>query len=125
MQNEYLDEILKLQQKEWLNPDEVESLYGFKKATQAKWRVQKRIPYHKIGSYIKYNHNELRTWMQNDGGKDKIFECFENMNCGSCKHLGAANVCTCENSPWFDYRVCQEGEEGMVCCKFFEETPNA
>jgi len=65
MQDVHIDEVLKLQQKEWLNPDEVEKLYGIKKATQAKWRVQKRIPYRKIGRYIKYNHNELRTWMQN------------------------------------------------------------
>ena len=62
-----IDEILKLQNKEWLNPDEVERLYGFKKNTQAKWRMKNLIPYHKIGRFIKYNHDELRNWMKNGG----------------------------------------------------------
>ena len=50
--------------KEFLSPDEVERLYGFKKSTQAKWRMQKLIPYKKIGRFIRYDHKELKEWIR-------------------------------------------------------------
>ena len=52
-----------LKTKEYLSPEEVERLYGFKKSTQAKWRMQGLIPYRKIGRFIRYNHQELRQWI--------------------------------------------------------------
>jgi len=42
----------------------VELLYGFKKTTQAKWRMQGVIPYKKIGRFIRYNHQELKNWIE-------------------------------------------------------------
>jgi len=53
-----------IQAKEYLSPDEVELLYGFKKTTQAKWRMQGVIPYKKIGRFIRYNHQELKNWIE-------------------------------------------------------------
>ena len=55
--------IQELQAKEYLNPQEVELLYGFKKSTQAKWRMQGLIPYRKIGKFIRYHHQELKEWI--------------------------------------------------------------
>ena len=52
-----------LKAKEFLSPEEVERLYGFKKSTQAKWRMQGLIPYRKIGRFIRYNHTELKEWL--------------------------------------------------------------
>ena len=52
-----------LKEKEFLSPEEVERLYGFKKSTQAKWRMQGLIPFRKIGRFIRYNHAELKQWI--------------------------------------------------------------
>jgi len=41
--------------KEWLNPREVFSEYGFSVSTLAKWRMSNlHLPYSKIGKYVKY-----------------------------------------------------------------------
>ena len=53
--------------KDYLTPDEVECLYGFKKNTQAKWRMRGLIPYRKIGRFIRYNHAELKEWIEKKG----------------------------------------------------------
>ncbi len=50
--------------KDYLTPDEVERLYGFKKTTQAKWRMQGLIPYRRIGRFVRYNHQELKEWIE-------------------------------------------------------------
>ena len=50
--------------KDYLTPDEVERLYGFKKNTQAKWRMQGLIPYRRIGRFVRYNHAELKEWIE-------------------------------------------------------------
>lgn len=57
------NQIQELTNKPFLSPKEVELLYGFKLNTQAKWRMQKIIPYRKIGRFIRYEHQELKEWM--------------------------------------------------------------
>lgn len=51
-------------QKTWLTPDDVEQEYGFKKANQAIMRSNRKIPYHKVGGYVRYSREELDSWIR-------------------------------------------------------------
>ncbi len=52
-------EILQLPQKVWLNSDELEAEFGVLKSTQAKMRMAKTLPYHKIGKYVRYHRPDI------------------------------------------------------------------
>jgi hypothetical protein len=49
--------------KEWLSPCDVEVLYGIKKPTQAKYRMGKKIPFSKVGKFIRYNKEAINQWL--------------------------------------------------------------
>ncbi len=51
-------------QKEWLTPDDVEEGYEISKSTQSKLRMKRKIPFSKIGKYIRYSRTELNKWLQ-------------------------------------------------------------
>ena len=54
----------------WITPDDVakptnEGGYGIAKSTQAKWRMNGKIPHSKIGNrYIRYDRLELDKWLE-------------------------------------------------------------
>ena len=51
--------------RKYLNPKEVEAVYGFKVGTLANWRSQKKGPrYSKIGHVIRYNAEDIDRWLQ-------------------------------------------------------------
>ena len=52
--------------KQWLTPKELESEYGFSKSTQSKYRMNRKIPFSKIGKYIRYNRNEINQWLESN-----------------------------------------------------------
>ena len=53
-------------QNEWLTPDDLFEEFGIAKSTQAKYRMNRKIPFSKIGSkYIKYNRTEINEWLHN------------------------------------------------------------
>ncbi len=52
-------------QKEWLNTDELENEFDISKSTQAKMRMNRTIPFHKIGKYIRYKREDIDQWLQN------------------------------------------------------------
>ena len=54
-----LIDTVKQSQKEWLNPDELEVEFGMLKSTQAKMRMAKTLPYHKIGKYVRYHRPDI------------------------------------------------------------------
>ena len=54
-----LIETVKQSQKEWLNPDELEAEFGILKSTQAKMRMARTLPYHKIGKYVRYHRPDI------------------------------------------------------------------
>ena len=54
-----LIDTVKQTQKEWLNPDELEAEFGILKSTQAKMRMAKTLPYHKIGKYVRYHRPDI------------------------------------------------------------------
>lgn len=50
-------ETMTLEGKRWLNPKELEELYGFSRSWQSKARMSgsgSSLPFSKIGSYIRY-----------------------------------------------------------------------
>ena len=53
------------QQKRWLTPKELEEEFGISKSTQAKYRMNNKIPYSKIGKYIRYDRNDIDSWLEN------------------------------------------------------------
>ncbi|CAA6805301.1 MAG: Unknown protein [uncultured Sulfurovum sp.] len=53
-------------EKRWITPKELKALHGFGLSTQAKMRVDKKIPYYKIGHFIKYDLNEINQWIENN-----------------------------------------------------------
>jgi len=48
----------------WLTPDELESVYGIKKSTQAKLRMDGKIPYSKIGRMVRYQRGKIEAWLK-------------------------------------------------------------
>jgi len=56
----------------WLTPKELESEYSISVSTQAKWRMDRKIPFSKVGKFIRYNRNEINQWL-----KDNTVKMFE------------------------------------------------
>ena len=51
----------------WMSPADIELELGIKKQTQAKMRMQGRIPYSKIGEKIvKYDRLKIDEWLENN-----------------------------------------------------------
>lgn len=49
---------------EWLSPSGLEAEYEIKKSTQAKYRMEAKIPFFKIGGkFIRYNRTEINAWI--------------------------------------------------------------
>lgn len=52
-------------QREWLNPKEVEAEFGLSKSTTAKWRMSnKHLQFSKIGKYIKYKRSDIVKFLE-------------------------------------------------------------
>lgn len=49
--------------KVWLTPNELEREYGFSKSTQSKYRMNKKIPFYRVGKFIKYEKSEIDNWI--------------------------------------------------------------
>lgn len=50
-------------QNEWFDPQGLEDYSHMKKSTQAKYRMLGKIPFCKIGKFIRYNKNEIDQWI--------------------------------------------------------------
>jgi len=51
------------EQQIWINPKELFEQFGIALPTQAKYRMQKKIPYSKIGSKIFYKLSDINRWI--------------------------------------------------------------
>ena len=51
-------------QKRWLNADDLFKEYGFGISNQHKLRTNKKIPFSKIGRYIRYDRIEIDKWLE-------------------------------------------------------------
>jgi len=50
----------------WLSPDNLFKEYGFSKSNQDKLRMKRKIPFCKIGRYIRYDRLEIDKWIENN-----------------------------------------------------------
>jgi len=50
--------------KAWLTPIELEAEYSFSKSRQARLRMESKIPYSKIGNYIRYSRVAINNWLE-------------------------------------------------------------
>ncbi len=58
-----LIEAVKSATKEYITPEELARVYGMSVSTQSKMRSAKKIPYHKIGSYVRYKVADIHNWL--------------------------------------------------------------
>ena len=47
----------------WADPEGFKERYGWEKSTQSKYRMLGKLPYYKIGKFIRYNIDEIDEWM--------------------------------------------------------------
>ena len=52
-------------QKRWLTPKELFREFLISLNNQAKMRMDKRIPFSKIGKYVRYDRIEIDRWLEN------------------------------------------------------------
>ncbi len=50
--------------KRWLSPFELEKEFGIKEGTQATLRMNKKIPFSKVGRFIRYDRHEIDKWLE-------------------------------------------------------------
>lgn len=48
----------------WLSPKDFENIFKIKQSTQAKMRMNKTIPFSKIGKFIRYDIFEINKWFE-------------------------------------------------------------
>jgi predicted DNA-binding transcriptional regulator AlpA len=61
----------------WLSPKDFELNYGIKQSTQAKLRMNKTIPFSKIGKFIKYDKLEIDKWFESHwSGNLNSYSCY-------------------------------------------------
>lgn len=48
----------------WLTPIELEAEYSFSKSRQARLRMEQKIPFSKVGSYIRYSREAINNWLE-------------------------------------------------------------
>jgi hypothetical protein len=52
--------------KRWLTPTDLQKEYGFGLSSQSKLRSAKKIPFSKMGRYIRYDRFEIDKWIENN-----------------------------------------------------------
>lgn len=52
--------------KRWLTPNDLAIEYGFSKSNQDKLRMKRKIPFSKIGRYVRYDRLEIDKWIENN-----------------------------------------------------------
>ena len=52
--------------KRWLSPNDLLEEFGFSLNNQAKLRTKRKIPFSKMGNYIKYDRLEIDKWFENN-----------------------------------------------------------
>ena len=50
--------------KEWLTPEELQEEYGISIHAQNRMRMERRIPYSKVGKFIRYKRSEIEKWLE-------------------------------------------------------------
>ena len=50
---------------EWWTPTTMEEKIGFSRSRQARLRMERKIPYVKIGAYVRYSKKAIYEWLDN------------------------------------------------------------
>lgn len=50
--------------KRWLDTKDFEEEFGISESTQAKWRSKGKIPFSKVGKFIKYDREKIDKWLE-------------------------------------------------------------
>ena len=50
----------------WLSPNDLFKEYGFSTSNQDKLRMNRKIPFSKIGRYVRYDRLEIDKWLVNN-----------------------------------------------------------
>ena len=53
----------KKEQPDWLDPRGLHNAYGFSTSRQATLRSEGKIPFHKVGRYIRYKREDIDAWL--------------------------------------------------------------
>ena len=53
-------------QNRWLSPNDLFKEYGFSTSNQDKLRMNRKIPFSKIGRYIRYDRKLIDLWIENN-----------------------------------------------------------
>ncbi len=51
--------------KRYMTPRELFQYIGISLSTQAKWRMENKLPYIKIGRFVRYDRLEIEKWLEN------------------------------------------------------------
>lgn len=52
--------------KRWLSPKDLVEEFGISLSNQARLRMENKIPYSKIGHYIRYDRFKIDQWLENN-----------------------------------------------------------
>jgi len=52
--------------KRWLTPDDLVKEYDFSKSNQEKLRMNRKIPFSKVGRYVRYDRAKIDQWLENN-----------------------------------------------------------
>lgn len=53
-------------QKRWLTPNDLFNEYGFSTSNQDKLRMKRKIPFCKIGRYVRYDRILIDKWIEDN-----------------------------------------------------------
>ena len=54
-------------QKEWLNPRELYTEFGFSISTTSKWRMRHiNLPFSKMGKFIRYRRSDIEAFLESN-----------------------------------------------------------
>ena len=54
-------------QKEWLDPREARTEFGFSTSTLSKWRMKNlNLPFSKMGKYIRYKRSDIEKFLESN-----------------------------------------------------------
>ncbi len=56
----------RVSQKRWLTPNELFREYLISESTQAKYRMERKIPFSKIGKYVRYDRVKIEQWLEDN-----------------------------------------------------------
>ena len=55
---------MELSFKEWLSPQDLQDEFGIKISTQNKMRMARKLPYSKIGKFVRYSRTKINKLLE-------------------------------------------------------------